>query len=118
MDKIYVTLEIGPHNNKVTPVCFLVDTESLYTFISPELTNWLELEISAKSSLQLSDGSRVDLPVGFAYIRIEDRDGGTLVSAMDVAEPRLGSAALQALGLEVNPEKKAVEFTGLYPTKV
>ena len=118
MDKIYVTLEIGPHNNKVAPVRFLVDTGSLYTFINPELADRLGLEISAKHSLQLSDGNRVDLLVGFAYIRIKDRDGGTLVSSMDVAEPRLGSAALQALGLEVNYEQDIVEFTGLYPTKV
>ena len=32
MGKVYVTIEIGPHNDKVTPVKFLVDTESLYTF--------------------------------------------------------------------------------------
>ena len=118
MGKVYVTLEIGPHNDKVTPVKFVVDTESLYTFISPELADQLGVDFFSTNFAQLPGGAHADIPVGFAYIRIQDRDGATLVSATDAAAPRLGSAALQALGLEVNRTKDAIEFTGLYPTKV
>lgn len=118
MAKVYVTLEIGPHNNKVAPVKFVVDTESLYTFISPELADQLGVDFFAANFAQLPGGAHADIPVGFAYIRIQDRDGATLVSTTDAAEPRLGSAALQALGLEVNYKSNTVELTGLYPTKV
>ena len=118
MGKAYVTIEIGPHNDKVTPVKFLVDTESLYTFISPELADQLGVNFFATNFARLPSGGHADIPVGFAYIRIQDRDGATLVSTTDAAEPRLGSAALQALGLELNYEQDTVEFTGLYPTKV
>ena len=118
MGKVYVTLEIGPHNDRVTPVKFLVDTGSLYTFINPKLADQLGVDFFATNFAQLPDGAHADIPVGFAYIRIQDRDGATLVSTTDATEPRLGSAALQALGLEVNYKRDTVEFTGLYPTRV
>ena len=118
MANVYVTLEIGPSNDRVAPVKFVVDTRSLYTFISPELADQLGMDFSATNLAQLPGGAHADIPVGFAYIRIQDRDGATLVSTTNAAEPRLGSAALQALGLKVNQQKETVEFTGLYPTKV
>lgn len=118
MGKVYVTLEIGPSNDRVAPVKFMVDTESLYTFISPELADQLGVDFFATNLAQLPGGTQADIPVGFAYIKIQDRDGATLVSTTDAAEPRLGSAALQALGLEVNYKQDTVEFTGLYPKKV
>jgi len=52
-----------------------------------------------------------------AFIRVGDRDGGTLVATMEVPEPLLGSVALQALGIKVNPEEETIEFTGHYPPK-
>ena len=118
MEKVYVTLEIGPNNDRVAPVKFMVDTKSLYTFISPELADRLGVDFFTTNFAQLPGGAQAEIPVGFAYIRIHDRDGATLVSTTDAAEPRLGSAALQALGLKVNQKNGAVEFTGLYPTKV
>ena len=118
MGNVYVTLEIGPSNARVAPVKFLVDTNSLYTFIGRELADQLGVEFFATNLAQLPGGAQADIPVGFAYIRIQDRDGATLVSTTDAAEPRLGSAALQALGLEVNHKNDTVEFSGLYPTKV
>ena len=118
MANVYVTLEIGPSNDRVAPVKFVVDTGSLYTFISPELADQLGMDFSATNLAQLPGGAHADIPVGFTYIRIQDRDGATLVSTTDASEPRLGSAALHALGLEVNHKNDAIEFTGLYPTKV
>ena len=100
------------------PVKFVVDTGALYTFISPELADRLGVDFFATNLAQLPCGGHADIPVGFAYIRIQDRDGATLVSTTDALEPRLGSAALQALGLEVNHKSGSIAFTGLYPTKV
>ena len=64
MGNVYVTLEIGPTNDRVALVKFMVDTQSLYTFISPELADQLGVDFFATNSAQLSGGAHADIPVG------------------------------------------------------
>ena len=97
-----------------TNVKFMVDTGSLYTFVSPEL----ELQLPESRTVVMANGTRVVAPIGFAFVRIGDREGGTLVAAMDVPEPLLGAVSLQGLGLNVNTVDETIEFDGRYPPPV
>ena len=117
MGLVRVTAEIGKNREMTVPVRFLVDTGSLYTCVSPEMADTLGLDLPELTTIVTANGGRAEAPVGFAFIRIGDRHGGTLVATMEVPEPLLGSVALQALGIKVNPEEETIEFTGHYPPK-
>ena len=118
MGLVRVQGEIGPDKDRTALVEFMVDTGSLYTIVGPELAGLLELQFPVPNTLVMADGTSVDAPLGLAYLRIGDREGGTLVARMRCIEPLLGSIALQALGLKVNPKDEALEFNGRYPPPV
>ena len=109
---------IGPDMERTATVGFMVDTGSLYTIVPPELATDLGLQFPVPNSLVMADGTTVDAPLGLAYLRIGDREGGTLVAQMQVIEPLLGALAMQSLGLTVNPTDEVIEFSGRYPPPV
>lgn len=117
MGLVRVTAEIGKNSDRAVPVRFLVDTGSLYTCVSPEMADELGLDFPQFTTIVTASGGRTESPIGFAFVRIGDRGGGTLVASMEVPEPLLGSVALQALGIKVNPEEETIEFTSHYPPK-
>ncbi len=118
MGIVRVDGEIGPDRARTTTVRFMVDTGSLYTFVTPELAAELELQLPESATVVMANGTRVNAPIGFAYLRIGDREGGTLVAAMDVFEPLLGAISMQGLGLNVNTVDETIEFDGRYPPPV
>ena len=115
MGIVRVDGEIGPDRARTVTVKFMVDTGSLYTFVSPELASELDLQLPESTTVVMANGTRTIAPIGFAFLRIGDREGGTLVAAMDVIEPLLGAISLQGLGLNVNTVDETIEFNGRYP---
>lgn len=97
------------------PVEFLVDTGSLYTLVDPDLAQRLGVEFAASTTLVTANNSRSEVPLGFGRIRVMGREEPIIVGAMTVPTPLLGSTALQALGLKVNPAQEIVEFASPYP---
>ena len=97
------------------PVEFLADTGSLYTLVSPDLAQELEFEFATSTTLVTANSSRSEVPLGFGRIRVMGREEPIIVGAMEVPIPLLGSTALQALGLKVNPTEEIVEFASPYP---
>ena len=118
MGLVYATAEIGPTRARLAPVDFMVDTGSFYTFLGPALVKTLGLDLPESTTVIMANGTRVDVPVGFAFLRIRDREGGILVASMDVPRPLLGATALQALGIKVNPAQEILEFSEPYPPPV
>jgi predicted aspartyl protease len=118
MGLVRVDGEIGPDRLRTTTVKYMVDTGSLYTFVCPELAAELELQLPESTTVVMANGTRVVAPIGFAFVRIGDREGGTLVAAMDVPEPLLGAVSLQGLGLNVDTVDDTIEFDGRYPPPV
>ena len=110
--------EIGPDRVRTATVKFMVDTGSLYTFVTPEFAVELDLQMPESTTVMMANRTRVTVPIGFAYLRIGDREGGTLVAAMNVPEPLLGAISLQGLGLNVNTVDETIEFDGRYPPPV
>ena len=118
MGMVRVEGEIGPEKDKTVILNFLVDTGSLYTVVSPEIAAELGLEFPLPHTLFTADGTPVDAPLGLAYLRIGDREGGTIVAEMNSIEPLLGAFAMQSLGLTVNMTDEVLEFNGRYPPPV
>ena len=118
MGIVRVEGEIGPDKDRTAVLDFLVDTGSLYTVVSPEIAAELGLEFPLPHTLVMADGTPVDAPLGLAYLRIGDREGGTIVAEMNSIEPLLGAFAMQSLGLTVNMTDEVLEFNGRYPPPV
>ena len=97
------------------PVEFLADTGSLYTLVSPDLAQELGVEFAASTTLVTANNSRSEVPLGFGRVRVMGREEPIIVGAMEVPMPLLGSTALHALGLKVNPSEETVEFANPYP---
>ena len=118
MGLVIVEGEIGPGQGRTAVVEFMVDTGSLYTVVGPELGAQLGLEFPIPNTLVMADGTSVNAPLGLAFLRIGDREGGTIVAEMQCIKPLLGAIAMQALGLKVNPKDEVLEFDGRYPPPV
>ncbi|MBQ11561.1 MAG: Retroviral aspartyl protease [Planctomyces sp.] len=111
MGLVTATAEIGLSAESLVEVEFLVDTGSLYTFLPPELASSLGLSFPVRSSVVLADRRTIEVPVGVAFLRWEDREGGVIVATMDVPMPLLGAIALEKLGLKVDPVLEILEHT-------
>ncbi len=110
--------EIGPDRERTSTIRFMVDTGSMYTVVGQDLAAELGLQFPVRNTLVMADGASVDAPLGLAYLRIADREGGTIVAEMDSAEPLLGAFAMQSLGLTVNMIEEVLEFNVRYPPPV
>ena len=107
--KVSAGIGLDGHNLKETD--FLVDTGSFYTLLPPELVEELGISLPVRSEVVFADSRRATVPLGVAYIRLMDRDGGILVGSMDVPMPLLGASALEALGFKVDPVQEVLEHS-------
>ncbi len=111
MGLVRVKAYIGLRQDSLQEVEFLVDTGSFYTFLPPGLAADLGITFPVTSGVILADSRRAVAPVGVAYLRLMDREGGILVASMNVPMPLLGASALEALGLKVNPVDETLEYS-------
>ena len=109
MGLVKINALIGANREDSHEVEFLVDTGSLYTFLTPELATSLGIDLPVTSQIVLADRRTKQVPVGVAYLELEGREGGVIVAAMDVPMPLLGVTALEILGLKVNPVEETPE---------
>ena len=112
---------IGANRENLQEVEFLVDTGSLYTFLTPELARTLGINLPLTSTVILPDqrttGQRTkEVPVEVAYLSLEGREGGVILAVMDVPMPLLGATALEILGLKVNPVEETLELSRPFDT--
>ena len=111
MGLVKVTGEIGLRGNGLQEVEFLVDTGSLYTFLPPSLAATLGISFPESSSVVWADSRTLEVPIGVAYLRLADREGGVIVASMEVPMPLLGASALEILGLQVDPVEESLEHS-------
>ena len=110
MGTVKVAGEIGRNQEELTEVEFLVDTGSLYSMITPALADELGIDFNGfTTKVVMADSTEMEVPVGLAYLRLQDREGGIIVGVMEVPMPLLGATSLQILGLKVNPVEETIE---------
>ena len=81
----------------------LVDTESTYTSIPERTLTALGIKVREYRSFELADDRVVEYPVGYASIRLEEREIIALVVFMPQdTGPLLGATALETAGLAVD----------------
>ena len=102
--------ELGLEPEDLTEVEFMVDTGSLYTFVGPGLAARLGLDFPVTSDIVLANNTRMQVPLGVAYLRMQGREGGILVGSLEVPMPLLGVTALEILGFKVNPVAQTIEY--------
>jgi predicted aspartyl protease len=112
---VRVNAELASRTGGFRSVEFLADTGSLYTLITPRLAQELGMDFATSTTLETANNSRSEVPLGFGRVRVMGREEPIIVGAMEVPMPLLGSTALQALGLKVNPSEAIVEFAAPYP---
>ena len=115
MGIVKVTGELASAKGGFRQIEFLADTGSLYTLVNPGLAQELGVEFAASTTLVTAGNVRSEVPLGFGRVRVMGREEPIIVGAMDVPMPLLGSTAMQALGLKVNPVDEVVEFANPYP---
>ena len=82
----------------------LVDTGATYTSIPENTLAQLGIEMRESRSFELADERVVEYPVGYATIRLEEREIIALVVfAPDGTGPLLGATTLETAGLTVDP---------------
>ena len=115
MGMVKVTGELASATGGFRPIEFLADTGSLYTLVSPILAEEIGVEFAASTTLVTANNARLEVPLGFGRVRVMGREEPIIVGAMEGPMPLLGSTAMQALGLKVNPVEEVVEFASPYP---
>ena len=115
MGLVKVTGSIELDESNLREVEFLVDTGSFYTMLPSQLAREAGITFPVTSKVTLADSRTVEVGVGVAFLRLEDREGGVIVASMDVPMPLLGASALEALGFKpdsvVDPVTETLETT-------
>jgi len=101
---------IGPDQDHLQEVEFLVDTGSLYTFVTPALAARLDIQPTVATTLRTAGNRTVQTMIAAGCMRLMGREGGILVAVMNVPIPLLGVISLEVLGLKVNHVDQVLEY--------
>ena len=93
---------------KSATVRMVVDTGATYSVFPRALARALGIKHLRPVRISLADGRRVKVDSGLAVFALAGREVPTAVLVADVSEPILGVAALDALGLRVDLQKRRV----------
>lgn len=110
MGLVHVKGLIGRAAGEVEEIEFLVDTGSFYTAIDSATRDRLRLPSGIPTQVMLADGRIVPAELTAAHLKLNGREGGIPVEISDVPLPLLGSSALKALGMKVNPVTQELEI--------
>lgn len=110
MGHTYVKVVVhNPDLSRCTEVELLVDTGSTYTWIPQEKLNELGVKPVTARRFATIDGRRLERSIGEASIELMgERATSMVVFAQEKDAKVLGVHALEGLGLEVDPNTKAV----------
>lgn len=115
MGIVKVKASIGASNENLREMEFMVDTGALYTVLPPEVCTELGIELRLKERVITADSRTIVIDLGMAHIKVNGREGATLVGRMNVPMPLLGAMALESLGLKVDPVNGVLEETRPFP---
>ena len=116
MGHAYQRLTLAAVNEE--DLTILVDTGATYSLIPPALADRLGVTPLQWKTIILADGRRIEAKVGSVMVRIGDRSATSTVVIADCDEPLLGVAALNALGLAVDPTSGTLTPTRSYTVRL
>ena len=115
MGFVKVSAQIGATSASMQEIELMVDTPTFYTFLPPSICDDLDLHLPLRETVTTADNRSFEIDAGVAHIKINGREGATLVGRLDVPMPLLGVAALESLGYKVDPVRGVLEETRPFP---
>ena len=105
MGTFAVQIEVSkPYGSEFVSVDALVDTGATYTVLPSDILAEVGVAAEENRNFELADSRVVELPLGYAAIRIADkRDIAPVVFGPEGVSPLLGATALEISGLAVDP---------------
>jgi clan AA aspartic protease len=102
------SLEIGDFTGqRFEPVDALVDTGATYTTVPRDVLQRLGVQADEQRNFVLADGRRVQMDMGWARVRLDNREQPSIVLfAEPGTRPLLGAFTLEGFGLTVDPVNK------------
>ncbi len=108
MGTFSVPIRVGDlDGNRFVEMDALVDTGATYTSIPESTLHQLGIEVRDTYPFDLADDRTVDYSVGYASIRVEQRDIIAMVVFAEEGSPALlGATTLETARLAVNPVRQ------------
>ena len=110
MGTFSVTIELGrPYGDQFSSVEALVDTGATYSVLADQFLESLGVASTEIGSFELADGRVVELPMGYAAIRIFDKQIiAPIVFGPAGASPLIGATALEIARLAIDPVRQTL----------
>ena len=110
MGTFSVSIEAArPYDDEFVPIDALVDTGATYSVFAGHLLEGLGVASTENSTFELADGRIVELPMGYAAIRVfEKQIIAPVVFGTVGASPLLGATALEIARLAVDPVRQTL----------
>lgn len=115
MGEVKVSARVGAPGRNLRELEFMVDTGAFYTYLPPGIRSELGIALVIPHTARTADDRPLNIQLGLAYIEINGRSAGIIVSELDVPLPLLGVSALEALGFKVDPVEGKLEPTRPFP---
>jgi len=107
---VTVTVRNPAHTDRTWEALFLVDTGAIDCLVPAKHLREIGIEPRGTRTFELADGSEVKLDVATAEIEfMGEMVGTTVIFADDDAEPILGVAPLESVGIEVDPRSQCLK---------
>ena len=110
MGTFSVAIEVArPYGDEFVPVEALVDTGATYSVFAGQLLEGLGVTSTENSTFELADGRVVELPMGYAAIRVSEKQIiAPVVFGPAGTGPLLGATALEIARLAIDPVRQTL----------
>ena len=110
MGTFSVSIEVArPYSDEFVPMEALVDTGATYSVFAGQLLEGLGVTSTETSTFELADGRIVELPMGYAAIRVSEKQIiAPVVFGPAGASPLLGATALEIARLAIDPVRQTL----------
>lgn len=110
MGTFSVSIEVGrPYGEEFVPFDALVDTGATYSVFAGQLLEGMGITSTETSTFELADGRVVDLPMGYATIRVSEKEIiAPVVFGPAETSALLGATALEIARLAVDPVRQTL----------
>ena len=110
MGTFSVQIEVArPYSDEFVSIEALVDTGATYSVFAGQLLEELGVTSTENSTFELADGRVVELPMGYAAIRVSDKQIiAPVVFGPPGTSPLLGATALEIARLAIDPVRQTL----------
>jgi clan AA aspartic protease len=110
MGTFSVQIEVArPYGDEFVPMEALVDTGATYSVFAGHLLEGMGVASTENSSFELADGRVVELPMGYAAIKVSGKQIiAPVVFGPAGTSPLLGATALEIARLAIDPVRQAL----------